>query len=173
MCFLPTGGCQYNHKCTLGNRSSLLLYTLNSDHCSFPWGGKFTCHFSYLSDNILTPGLSETPHSTRPWDYSGGGCQEPRAQPQASVTAFYDQRAQSWRGTMQTAQRVRMGHIPGPLLSGCYPCSRWFSLGEDLSLKLGFQCRSMRHWEEKPRSPPWSCHIVFHVGDLQDDLAVL
>lgn len=108
------------------------------------------CRFSYLSDNILTSRLSETPHRTRPRDYSGGACNEPCAHTTwFQLQLYVTRQCGAGKERLETMQRafVFMVQIPGLLLavSSYTYYSHLFRLCGDPSLKLGVLCRNRRH----------------------------
>ena len=102
--------------------------------------------FSYSSDSILTPGLSETPHRTRPCDDSGRGCNEPRAHATWFQLQLYMTRqcgARKERLKIMQKVFVFMIQVPVPLLSGSSSPNDYehvFYLCEDPSLELGILC---------------------------------
>lgn len=121
------------------------------------------CHFSYLSNSILTPGLSETPHRTQLWDVSGRGCNEPRVHATWFQLQLYMTRqcgARKERLEIMQKVFVFMIQIPAPLLSGSsspYDYERVFYLCEDQSVELGIPCWNKRNQKEQPRSQYPSC----------------
>lgn len=104
------------------------------------------CCFSYLSDSILTPGLSETPHRTRPRDDSGRGYNEPRAHTtwfQLQLCMTRQCGARKERSEIMQKVFVFMIRVPAPLLSGSSSPNDYehvFYLCEDQALELGILC---------------------------------